>query len=346
MNKQEIVILDFEESYPPLDNPLEALLLSLAESDDYECIVYTSNELTLSFAKQHDISYKYISSASSRNILTFFSLVRLLRKKNILIHAFGTRSIEVITPLHHYFGKGKVIYTFTSIPQFTSLSKLQRQYQKVSFITAPTRHFINTMAHVLQLPQNKTSVIPVGITKEHYESSLPYDSRRIIFTVVAPLEHGSSLFEILDALNILHKANILPDWEVRFVGRGALFSSLIEYATQIDIVDRVALLGDYPLPTLLEKTTVLIIPVFFWYVSQAIYGGILSQVPIIHTKDPNVLDIVNFHHKDISSFTQGDSVEIRSAIKYALESQQTLSAPIYSLEQTIHAFHAIYRRIL
>ena len=137
-------------------------------------------------------------------------------------------------------------------------------------------------------------------------------------------------------INIFLGAILLSIWSVILFFGKQLGLSMLLFAIPIT----------YYIVTLLEKTTVLIIPVFFWYVSQAIYGGILSQVPIIHTKDPNVLDIVNFHHKDISSFTQGDSVEIRSAIKYALESQQTLSAPIYSLEQTIHAFHAIYRRIL
>ena len=345
MKKQEIIVLDFEEHYPPIDNPLEALLLSLVESEEYLCSVYTSNEYIVDFAKQQGILCKYIANPSTKNVSTLFSLMRVVRKKHALVHVFGTRAIEIITPLYNYLGKAKVIYTFTSIPQMTSLSKLQKQYQNVAAITAPTRHFVNTMAHVLQLPQNRTAVVPIGITKNLYTATSA-ENERLIFTVVAPLEEGSSLLEILDSVSILHKANILPEWEVRFIGTGSQFSRIIEYAQEIDIVDRIALLGEYPLPSLLEKTSVLILPVFFWYVSQAIYGGILSNIPIVHTKDPNILDIVNFQHKDVSSFTQGDATEIRSALRSILESRHVLEAPIHSIKDTVEAFHTVYRRLL
>lgn len=345
MKKQKIIIVDFEEYYPPIDNPLKALLLSLVEKEEYTCVLCTSNKSMVEYAKEHAIPCTFIAKPSSRNVYTLFSLFKILRKKNALIHVFGTRAIEIVTPLYHYLGKAKVVYTFTSPPHITSLSKLQKQYQNVSIITAPTRHFVNTMAHVLQLPQSKTAVVPIGITKELYPT-LSTTKERLIFTVVAPLEEGNSLFEILDSLSVLHKAHMLPEWEVRFIGTGSLFSAMIEYATTIGIVDRIALLGEYPLPSLLEKTRILILPVFFWYISQAIYGGIISHIPIVHTKDPNILDIVNFHHNDVCSFTQGDSTEIRSAIRSAVESQQVLQVPIYSLEETVLAFHAIYRRLL
>lgn len=345
IRKQKIIIFDFEKQYPCIDNPLEALVESLVQTQDYTCCVYTINDSTMEFSKEQDVECIKIKESSLKSIFNTLSFIKIVRNRNNIVHAFGTQAVEILVPLNYRFGKCRFVGTFTYLPKIISVAKLQKQYQKVHSITTPTRHCGNTMIHILHLRQNQISIIPIGVTKSFYLMQKRQEGKRAIFTVVAPLEPGNSLLEILDSLSILHKANILSDWEVRFIGEGSLFSTIIEHATNIGIVDRIALLGEYPLVDILQSTRVLIIPSFFWYASQAIYAGVLMNIPIIHTKDANILDSINFNHQDITSFASGDSVEIRSAIKQALEMKTALDIPVYSLEQTIHAFHAVYRRI-
>ncbi|MGL4721955.1 MAG: hypothetical protein ACRCV3_01470 [Desulfovibrionaceae bacterium] len=343
-----ITLIDLETIKQKDDAPLRMFLQSFKETQSmYMCHFVSSSEEMIDFARSVGIKGSFIKTFSLFNPNFLYTISKTFKKKNNLIHAFNTFTTEKILPLHSLFSKNtKFLSSSTTIPVSPISPKKQKLYANIHHVTCPTKPFANTFSHILHYPLSNITVVPFGIMKELYTKKVK-NSGRTIIAVVAPLEVESNLFEILDTLVVLHKANILRNWEVRFIGVGSLFNALLEYARKLEIIDYIALLGDMPLDSALQEGSIMILPKFYWDTSQAIYAAIQYKISILHAEDFNFADLFGYQTEhSTTEFVPNNPLSLRTAIKNLLENPLYAQIPVLSLDDTIKVYHKIYTMLL
>ncbi len=121
--------------------------------------------------------------------------------------------------------------------------------------------------------------------------------KRFIFMAFENLEEGAGLTVLLKAMAALWQHPHLPEWEVRVVGSGSLFETLLEEAEALGIAPRLALLGIQPMEPMASTAHVIVCP------HTKPIGNIDSlmlawnyALPLICTQVPGNLEVATVHN--------------------------------------------------
>ena len=269
---------------------------------------------------------------------------KLLRTPDAIVHLWGNVAASTVLPFYAKYGTAPCVATLFTMPEYNN-DTLQKLYDKVAKVVCPTRAFLNTFIHMTRFPQVRTNVIPIGITPDLYIEKDKRNSH-IVYTVVANLVEKASLIETLEALSVLHKAGMIRDWEVRFVGDGPLFSQIIEKATELGIVDNIAILGAMAFADIIADSSYVIVPAYTQITSQVLYAAAQLHLPIIAAQELNILDIVGTNFPQHLTFIPHDAQSLRGAIKYALDFSGSITLPSYTMQETMQEYKTLYEQFL
>lgn len=341
---KRLILIDCEQHYEVLENPFIALLHTMLEDERIALSVYTKNIGIRTAATKLGVPVYSLPEKTSIPLLQWWRYRRLLRTPDAVIHLWGTSAASTVLPFYAKYGTTPCITTLFTMPGYNN-DTLQKLYDNVTRVVCPTRAFLNTFVHMARFPQVRTSVIPIGITPELY---LERDKRnsRIIYTVVADLVENASLIEILEALSVLHKAGMIRDWEVRFVGDGPLFSQIVEKATELGIVDNIAILGTMAFADIIADSSYVVVPAYTQITSQVLYAAVKLRLPIIAAQELNILDILGANFPQHLTFVPHDAQSLRSAIKYALDFSESITLPLCIMQDTMREYKALYEQLL
>lgn len=94
----------------------------------------------------------------------------------------------------------------------------------------------------------------------HFAMRRPRGDGRYVFVVSAPLVSSSGHVVVFDAMRILMDQPDLPPWEVRLVGDGPDFATLLAAARERGVASRLAMLGAQDVRRILPDADAMLVP--------------------------------------------------------------------------------------
>ena len=110
------------------------------------------------------------------------------------------------------------------------------------------------------LDKAKVRTVHSGIDPTLYTRREARNDGRFVFGAVGALTEQKGFSVLVRAMSVIQEVEDLPPWEVRIVGQGPLFGSLLEEARSLGVEHRLALLGRQPSQQILPSFDALVVP--------------------------------------------------------------------------------------
>ncbi len=244
-----------------------------------------------------------------------FSLGTLLRlffvqKRAVplCIHCFDAACLPLIKRLVALRKKHStvVLHSCFALPILPAKQKVLATYwQLPEKIICSSAYMRNAWAEAGIDPARLSSVHCAHIAAEFTQHTVRTRAR-FIFLTAEDLCQGSGVDLLLKAMLALWGRTDLPEWEIRVVGEGALFTDLLEEAKALGVDSRLALLGKQPLPDMLEHADVFISP----HTNAdgnivALMAAWCAGIPLLCTSVQAHMEVVR-HEKNAFTLTPAD----------------------------------------
>lgn len=139
----------------------------------------------------------------------------------------------------------------------------------------------------------KIHTVHSGIDPERYLPRKKRHDGRFVFLSVGAFTPQKGYTILIQAMSVLREMEDLPPWEVRIVGDGPLFQSILEEAQELNVHPRLALLGRQDSRMVLPSCDALIVPSMDGEGSSgAIKEGWVTGVPVICSALPSNMELV------------------------------------------------------
>lgn len=194
------------------------------------------------------------------------SLARLLyagrKRKFALIHTHDARGARLGALLRKLWGR-RVKLVHTRRVSYPVKKRSLGKYRLADAVVGVSR---DTVLSLIRggLPAEKLSAIHSGIELSRYTRRCPRDDGRFIFGMVGAFTPQKGHSVLLQALARLTEQACLrdglPPWEVRLVGDGPLFNTVLAEAQTLGVAGRLAMLGRQDAAEILPGCDALLAP--------------------------------------------------------------------------------------
>lgn len=229
-------------------------------------------------AEAASLTVHVMPDATGKGFFTAWKIARLIRKqtrkpvrkpgrrgrkkneeRKVLVHACDPLASQVVADVWRRDKKIRIAHT-RRVPIMEPNSKAIRCYQ-----TPPAKIITDSLAGkiALRLSGVETHLlhtIACGFDPAEQPARRDRADDRIVFAMVGDLvpERGHSL--LFDALAALDNIPDLPPWEVRILGEGPYFQTLLEEAQSKNVAGHLAFLGGADVAAQLANCDVLVLP--------------------------------------------------------------------------------------
>ncbi|MEG2140394.1 MAG: glycosyltransferase family 4 protein [Bilophila sp.] len=243
-----------------------------------------------------DLPLLPLPGRSPANPLLLFVLERALRKRMAqgipIIHTHDANAATVggfFKMLHG--NKVKLVHSRrVSYPLRTGL-RLQK-YRRADALVGVSAEISQGMQDA-GLFAEKIHTIHSGIDPERYLPKEERQTGRFVFLSVGAFTPQKGYSILIQAMSVLKEMEELPPWEVRIVGDGPLFQSILEQAQSLNVDSQLALLGRQDSRLVLPSCDALVVPSTDGEGSSgAIKEGWVTGVPVICSSLPSNTELV------------------------------------------------------
>ena len=213
--------------------------------------------------RDHGIEVIDLPSAGRWNPISITRLLWARRKQRFaLIHTHDARSAALGAMLRRLWGKQvKLIHTRrVSYPvKRSSLGK----YRLADRIVGVSQDIVNSLVYC-GLPEEKLQAIHSGIDLSRYTCRQPGAAQHFVFAMVGAFTPQKGHNVLLKAMALLNERGslrtALPPWEVRMIGSGPLFESVLAKARELGVDAHLAMLGQQDAGKILPYCDAMLVP--------------------------------------------------------------------------------------
>lgn len=237
----------------------------LADNWDAHIVCLASCHLAVA-ARELSLPVHTLPDGVGKGFFTAWRLLRILRKqgwrkwkKTGLLHACDPTASHVVSQAWRMNKKLRIVHT-RRMPIMEPNVKAIRCYQTPSAKIITDSLAGKIALRLSGLEPHLLHTIACGIEPSEQPARLERGDGRIVFAITGPLmpSRGHSL--LFDALAHLETMPDLPPWEVRVLGEGPFFQTLLEEARAKDILGHLAFLGGAGIRDQLCQCDVLVLP--------------------------------------------------------------------------------------
>lgn len=255
-----ILLFHFDESCPASVRQtfLLARELSAGTAGDVT-LVCTAGGFLEREARSVDVPVLPVGGLTGKP-LTLMRLVRVVRSREAsVLHCCDTASAALVRQLKRLSGgRCRTVQTWRVMG-----GDAARHVERVC------RHADAVLCHGEMVcdrlerhgvPRSRLFAVSPAVDAGHYAPRRPRGDGRCVFVVAAPLAASSGHGIVLAAMRLLATMPGLPEWEVRLVGDGPDFASLLATARQTGVDTHLAMLGTQDERRILPDADVLLAP--------------------------------------------------------------------------------------
>lgn len=177
-----------------------------------------------------------------------WTLYHLIRQRDVrLLHTLDPGALGWAALLRRHFHDLRLVHTLFTAPENGKKLRGRSIQQLEAVVCAGTE--LAGLAHANGVPDAKIRVIlpaarPAAPGGAHGILNA-HPRERFIFVAAGALTQAADHAGLIQAMAYLQTMGIedLPQWEVRIVGEGPLFDSLLESAGKLGVQDRLSLIG-------------------------------------------------------------------------------------------------------
>ena len=278
-----VVLIDLHTAPTPSQQRVLALARALKTADFFEPLLVCPACSPL--ATQARAEALPLLALGSSKPWHPFSLLRLwlhLRKeRQALVHCFDDQAAALGYLLMRKRKHGQALLVLTHFFDLQLENKLALRSQTLAdSIFCGSSVIAKLLIEKLDIAAGKLRLVPPG-TQVSEQEARAASSERFIICMPGELVAEQGQETLIQAMAALWQVPDMPPWEVRLLGAGPMFTSLLETARSLGVVDRLAMLGRQNLHEILPQCTVLVLPAGY-----LVYAPMLAQtwaagVPVI-----------------------------------------------------------------
>lgn len=186
---------------------------------------------------------------SGSALALMWSLHRLIRRHGVrLLHTLDPGALTRAALLRRRHRELHLVHTLFTAPENGKKLRTRSIQQLDAVVCAGTE--LAGLAHANGVPDAKIRVIlpaarPAAPDRAHAGFISAHQNGRFIFVAAGALTPAADHAGLIQSMAYLQTMGIedLPEWEVRIVGEGPLFDSLLESADKLGVRDRLSLIG-------------------------------------------------------------------------------------------------------
>jgi glycosyltransferase involved in cell wall biosynthesis len=301
------VLLDLHCEAAPLWERMPDPALALARTKDFDTLlVCRKNSPSALQAEAEKLPLLTLGSDSPFHPLSLLRLwLRLRKHRRVLLHSFGGQAAALAYLLARRRERGTALLVHSHFfrPRLRHPFFPQSCAAAAGIICGSSA----IAAHVLKesgLRPGKTHVIPPGVSHREYPRRAESDGRFVV-CMPAPLESGNGQDMLIRAMSALWQMDDLPPWEVRLIGSGSMFHSLLEEARELGVLDRLSVLGEQDVRETLPRCSALILPFNAMVYTPGLAAGWAVGLPVICPDHPACREIAR--HGENALFVRPDN---------------------------------------
>lgn len=203
------------------------------------------------------------------NALSLFRLWRLVSKeRHCLIHTFSGAAPRLGATLVKMRQQGRtvLIHTCKNAESLAALEpplhldsrdQLPLYWREAQKVVCGNNYMHNLLTHA-GIDPGRLVRIPAGIDIHALPPRQSLPEKRFIFVGMAPRGDTAGYSLLIKAMAALWQNDTLPPWEMRLVGRGMNFQSIMDEAISLGIESRLAILGEQKLGDVLPLAHALV----------------------------------------------------------------------------------------
>ena len=230
------------------DDAEQTLLLARALRDTgHEALLACPRHSPLSTAaRQAELPLVELKNAGLPLVWTLY---RLIRQRDVrLLHTLDPGALAWAALLRRHYRELRLVHTLFTAPENGKKLRGRSIQQLDAVVCAGTE--LAGLAHANGVPDAKIRVIlpaarPAAPGRACSAFLDAHPRERFIFVAAGALTPAADHAGLIQAMAYLQTMGIedLPQWEVRIVGEGPLFDSLLESAGKLGVLDRLSLIG-------------------------------------------------------------------------------------------------------
>lgn len=288
-----VLLLDLDTAPDPAHEQVALLVRALRAKPGVEPLVACPRKSPLADLIDEETLLP-LPGRSPWNPLLLFKIRQTLRRRDItLVHAHGQRAALAC----------RLIAIANKTPFRVVLTRRETAplprpgiWRYAAAWVAPTGE-IATHLTAVGFPQAAVHTVPYVLDPESYQRRPLWQQGRFVFLVLSPLTPGRGLEPLIEAMSLVHEMDDLPPWEVRIVGQGPLFATLLEKARSLNADSHLALLGPQDARLMLDGAHALIAPA----VDSEPHGLVIAQawasdLPLLCSGTPAYAELVHDKH--------------------------------------------------
>ena len=340
----------------------QTLVLAAAlRAENWDAQIVCRKSAWLAFAaQQHDVPVHALPDEGEKSLGMAWKLLRAIHnKKNTtgkatLVHACDLAASHLVSLAWRLSKKFRIVHT-RRIPIMEPNTKAMLCYQRPQAKIITDSLAGEIALRLSGLDQHMLRTIPCCLETSSHPQRTHAVEERFIFAItgdLTPLKGHSFLF---DAMLHLDADTAMMPWEVRVLGSGPLFSSLLEEAQHKNVASRLAFLTGLDTAAELCRCDALVLPASEGesYLPLILHGW-ASGLPIITS---NRLDHAEFlRHEANCLLTQSGSTAELAEQMARLTRDPALHAQLveggkaslqrFCLQRTVTEHRRLYREIL
>ncbi len=278
-----------------------------------------------------------LKGKSSTNPLILLQIEKALRKYSInTLHTNDAQS-ATIGAFSKVLHTNQLMFihnkrTSESLPTGTRLKK----YFLADGLIALSEEIRSKIVEAGIIPE-KVYTIHSCINDSIYIQKKERHDGRFVFQCTGDLIPQKGYSVLLKAMHMLKKIT-LPPWEVRIVGSGSLFNSLLSEAFELDVASNLALLGQQNNHDLLPLADAIVVPsIANEGSSMAIKEGWATGIPVIASDLESNTELIQDHINGLI-VPVGDPEGLALAMLQCMQNKNLCDQLIYSGKQSIAKF--------
>ena len=326
-----VVLLDLHRKPDPSQECLLAAARALAQSEDFSVLlVCPACSFPALEARVQRLPHIALGSDRPLHPLSLLRLWFCLRKhRRVLFQSFGDGAAALGRMLVRMRkpGSSLLVHAHFFEPRLQH-SFFQESYDTAERVICGSGVIAQKVMRASGAPPGKICIIPpsarIGAYPERaYPKRAERNTGRFILCMPGALEEGRGQQILIQAMAALWQVEDLPPWEMRLIGEGSLFHSLLEEARKLGVVDRLAVLGGQDLREMLPQCDALLLPS-----GEAVYSSVLAAgwtvgVPVVCPDLPACREMTR-HEENALFFTPDNPQALAAAILRLIREPDTV----------------------
>lgn len=304
--------------------------------------------------REIDVEVVELASMPHWNPFSFIKLLCAWRKhKFSIVHTHDAKAAACGAMFKRFLGK-KICLVHTRRVSYPVKKASISKYKAADAVVAVSQDTANSLRNS-GIPAAQLCVIHSGIDLARYVPRIPQDRERFIFLVVGALTPQKGHTVLIKAMKHLMETEDMPPWEVRAIGDGPLFNSILAEAKALKVDSRLSLLGRQDASKIMPFCDVMVVP----SVDGEGSSGTVKEawavgLPLICSSLAANLELVNNERNGLV-FTSGQDEALADAMRRlaldpalcaSLAESGRESVQQYTADKMASSYTRLYNRIL